>query len=1736
MRETIKAVLKKMLIVFLAIFLLVVVVYLFRKQLFSDTICEQIAKAIQDNSGIVVTIEEFSGSYFFGVIVKNIKLQDGADLLSDLSVDEISASYNPFAILWGGRIVDNITVKNPKVIVTNLPPPTKKETPAKSDSEPVNIDLDFILTQVPDVYIQNVSFALNTPQQQLEVSGLNFTNIQNDCKIQIERIAVEDKAAEISQALSDFLIAFKITNKIFTLQQIKVTSDTYKESIDIQQLVTLDLNYFDKLPLTFSLPTPGGIINGAAALASDQYIKIEHSEIDFEKTLQLLSKFQNKQIATTSGKLAFSADLKLPQWNPNNLNGTTTLDIFRTAPKKWHNKKKNGLTSYVYIEDFSLLEKLANSVVEIEPVDVGGSLSLANSLVLKKDKIALSGQIKESKVKTRFFPYQDITGRWDVNYDLKQQVCDIANTHLSLGSLKAQISSYLDLAQNKESSVDVKISLADLRKYANLFIAEEQRDQFDANVDISINATGMLPRVDSQKKEANFRGQLKCHLNDLIAVGKDLGNIHFEIKFHLTNENVHIPSIVGIWNGKKFLQLELKSGIKPGSEVTAQGEYRFHDLPQKLQEFVPDITKLFVGKIRGKINVNGKVPSSSQDLDITATHNLSLTNGKLLNKLPFNSISVPITVTVKPQTVTINNCRIKWNDNTLLKVDGNFGYQPQETSDIRCRILVKEPLQQFAAILPPDMPQDINLHKVFIDTRVSGKLLQLGADSPLSLSTNIRISDIKAQDIHIKQLKLQTALKSNLAELAIDKFQIQGDDYLNFKILPSLIKFKDQTFVKIKGRTKISKINQLVSLPDVTIGNISNMFHLYLDWPSVSAIPSTAVDTISDLVQKPQDLLSNFQKHATVKCQLFIASTAGKINKFNYQNIKYQLSASFAKGKFSLKKSDVTVNNNTIVKTRGYISPKSNNAITNNNSLLADIPAYGYIQGQKFNFQTDITVTKIQDYLQKFMPSPPPVAGDLALNISLASKHNTEAVKAMCNITLGNGKLDKLSFGSITFKNNFFCDLQKKVNMTSNLQLDGKQLIKIIGKANAQDFNGSLNTTVTIDTVEKYLQPFINESPFSGNVLMNFNVQASSPNKSFDIQNIKLNTNYNLQCSNGKILQYSYDNITFSKDISLKENSININKMFLSLDGERLVTVFGNADLQPLNADITTHVTLNDLKKLTTQFLPQQKNIEGALFFGLKISGNSQQGIQQTPLSLEQGSIKCLLKLENFVFDQQQFPHINLDTAILAQHDKITIDKCKVSYGDISLLNVHGNSGYKPQSPFNLTLESNIEEIINRFGTIALNRKSPILYGDSILTFNAQGHIPSPQNSLDVATALRIPFAAKKGQKQWRIDLGEIVFSGKKEAVEQGVTWKTNVSGTQQQPQIDTTFVYNQDLVRVPASNTRVDNIAVNSKLTHRKFTTTIACLIGGGKLDINIAVELDDKYFPKNLDVKITGKRILLIRNDMLYGRADLDITLNGDIIKNKNGQPQLRGKLDGKIDITEFKVTAKMSIEAVLQSSPERASGNSHLGFDSPFVDLDLNLHVKISQVAIYNELARIKTKGDIWVKGNTANPKISGWIGTTSGKLFLPQGNMNITECIIQLSPNRPLIPQLNIIAETTIREYTVFVNIQGTPGDMSIEFTSSPSLPKEDILTLLLTGGTRSELSESGGQRLQDTGSSILMQQILNAIGVGGFISAQVSPTSAAVTITPESWGGFGVQAKIEEQGNPGLNFLYRIKFK
>jgi translocation and assembly module TamB len=112
------------------------------------------------------------------------------------------------------------------------------------------------------------------------------------------------------------------------------------------------------------------------------------------------------------------------------------------------------------------------------------------------------------------------------------------------------------------------------------------------------------------------------------------------------------------------------------------------------------------------------------------------------------------------------------------------------------------------------------------------------------------------------------------------------------------------------------------------------------------------------------------------------------------------------------------------------------------------------------------------------------------------------------------------------------------------------------------------------------------------------------------------------------------------------------------------------------------------------------------------------------------------------------------------------------------------------------------------------------------------------------------------------------------------------------------------------------------------------------------------------------------------------------------------------------------------------------------------------------------------NIVLRGTTADPRIGGVarIVPRQGFYDFAGTRFDITRGVIDFNENSPPDPQIDLLAETTVNSLTVQVKVGGSASKPDITFSSTPSMPEEEILAQLLFGGSISNLSATDALQL------------------------------------------------------------------
>ena len=137
--------------------------------------------------------------------------------------------------------------------------------------------------------------------------------------------------------------------------------------------------------------------------------------------------------------------------------------------------------------------------------------------------------------------------------------------------------------------------------------------------------------------------------------------------------------------------------------------------------------------------------------------------------------------------------------------------------------------------------------------------------------------------------------------------------------------------------------------------------------------------------------------------------------------------------------------------------------------------------------------------------------------------------------------------------------------------------------------------------------------------------------------------------------------------------------------------------------------------------------------------------------------------------------------------------------------------------------------------------------------------------------------------------------------------------------------------------------------------------------------------------------------------------------------------------------------------------------------FEKIGLNIKVLGSDnIVINNNMARASLKLDLVLRGSVANPLIFGRAETRTGIVYFRNNEFKILSATADFADPKRINPILNILAETTISNYDIRMNLNGQIEHFDMTLSSTPSLEETQILSLLTLGtlGTASTGIQGG----------------------------------------------------------------------
>ncbi len=265
---------------------------------------------------------------------------------------------------------------------------------------------------------------------------------------------------------------------------------------------------------------------------------------------------------------------------------------------------------------------------------------------------------------------------------------------------------------------------------------------------------------------------------------------------------------------------------------------------------------------------------------------------------------------------------------------------------------------------------------------------------------------------------------------------------------------------------------------------------------------------------------------------------------------------------------------------------------------------------------------------------------------------------------------------------------------------------------------------------------------------------------------------------------------------------------------------------------------------------------------------------------------------------------------------------------------------------------------------------------------------------------------------------------------------------------------------------------ALTFKASVNKTALTIQTLTGRvndtGSLNVSGSVDLDPtRYFPADLAIKMTDGRF--VDEQLLSTTFSADLTVKGPVATT----PALAGRIDiNRMDIqipdllpggySDIKINHINAPAAVVRQERE-INGEDGSGSETgPPFNASLSLVVSApARIFVRGRGLDAEMGGEIRISGTTNAPVIVGGFSMRRGRLGIFGKNLVFERGEVTFSGD--LDPELDFVTTTNAADTTIFIRVNGLASNPNFSFSSSPELPQDEVLALLLFNRSLDQLS-------------------------------------------------------------------------
>ncbi len=306
----------------------------------------------------------------------------------------------------------------------------------------------------------------------------------------------------------------------------------------------------------------------------------------------------------------------------------------------------------------------------------------------------------------------------------------------------------------------------------------------------------------------------------------------------------------------------------------------------------------------------------------------------------------------------------------------------------------------------------------------------------------------------------------------------------------------------------------------------------------------------------------------------------------------------------------------------------------------------------------------------------------------------------------------------------------------------------------------------------------------------------------------------------------------------------------------------------------------------------------------------------------------------------------------------------------------------------------------------------------------------------------------------WRMSRVELVDMTGEAAL------SADVRGTGANPVIDGRLQTRNAALESPITGMRLSNLVSSGRFDGSKLvfselraaTRNGGAVSGTGSFDFSLGQGV-------GIDLSFEA------RNAELLNRDDIGATVNGPIRIQSGGNG---GTISGDFDVvrSRFMLGRAAAVAQIPQLQVIEKNSGRDQDFEKPVRALPWQLDIKA------NARNRLMVSGmglasewqmDLRIAGTVDRPVITGTADLVRGTYDFAGRRFDLTDGRLRFTGNVPTNPTLDITAQATVDDLNATIRITGTSEHPVISFSSTPSLPEDELLSRLLFGSSITQLS-------------------------------------------------------------------------